>query len=65
MNDRIVNIKTEQIPPHPENPRKDCGDLSEMAALIGRRLAAVLLGFLWAAAVLFALMYLVSTGFAM
>lgn len=31
MNNNIVNIKVEQIYQHPENPRKDVGDVSELA----------------------------------
>lgn len=30
----IINIGTEHIHPHPENPRKDLGDLSELVESI-------------------------------
>lgn len=32
--ERIVNIKVEQIYPHPDNPRKDVGDVAELAESI-------------------------------
>lgn len=32
--DQIMNVKTEQLAPHPDNPRKDLGDLTELTASI-------------------------------
>lgn len=32
--ERIVNLKVEQIYPHPDNPRKDVGDVTELAESI-------------------------------
>ena len=36
-NKEIVNIRVEHIHPHPENPRKDLGDLSELAESIMKK----------------------------
>lgn len=34
MKSEIVMIPTEKLLPHPDNPRKDVGDISELAASI-------------------------------